>query len=104
MGGGDEGGGEGKETMMQLQRLVVCRLLAPGGQVGCVLGKGGKIVEKIRLESGAQIRVFGKEHLPLCAAPSDELIQVSFSFSIYSMSSFMLIHATNLRMLLFGRY
>ncbi|XP_020090507.1 KH domain-containing protein HEN4-like [Ananas comosus] len=79
MGGGDGGGGEGKEMMMQ--RLVVCRLLAPGGQVGCVLGKGGKIVEKIRLESGAQIRVFGKEHLPLCAAPSDELIQISGSFS-----------------------
>ncbi|XP_058068132.1 KH domain-containing protein HEN4 isoform X2 [Magnolia sinica] len=57
--------------------IVVCRLLAPSNQVGCVLGKGGKIVEKIREESGAQVRVLAKDQIPGCAAVGDELIQNS---------------------------
>ncbi|XP_072953582.1 KH domain-containing protein HEN4-like [Typha angustifolia] len=69
---------EAKEK--EVEGPVVCRLLAPGSQVGCVLGKGGKIVEKIRQESGAQIRVFGKDQVPPCAAPGDELIHISGSF------------------------
>ena len=60
-----------------IQGLVICRLLAPITQVGCVLGKGGKIVEKIRHESGAQIRVLSMEQVPACAAPGDELIHVN---------------------------
>ncbi|KAF5464636.1 hypothetical protein F2P56_014698 [Juglans regia] len=51
-----------------------CRLLAASSQVGCVLGRGGKIVEKIRHESGAQVRVLSKDHLPPCASAGDELI------------------------------
>ncbi|PHU01037.1 hypothetical protein BC332_30824 [Capsicum chinense] len=43
--------GEGRKDIN-----VVCRLLAPSYQVGCVLGRGGKVIEKIRLESGAQVR------------------------------------------------
>nr|XP_010927252.1 KH domain-containing protein HEN4 [Elaeis guineensis] len=76
-GGGGEGGGEEKE----IQGQVVCKLLAPSSQVGCILGKGGKIVEKIRQESGAQIRIFGKDQVPLCAVAGDELIHISGSFS-----------------------
>ena len=60
----------------EVKNLVACRLLAHGNQVGCVLGRGGKIVEKIRLESGAQVRVLPKDPLPACASPGDELIQV----------------------------
>ena len=56
--------------------VVCCRMLAPSNQVGCVLGRGGKIVEKIRQESGAQIRVLPKDQIPACASPGDELIQV----------------------------
>jgi poly(rC)-binding protein 3/4 len=37
------------------KKSVGCRLLAPSYQVGCVLGRGGKIIEKIRQESGAQV-------------------------------------------------
>lgn len=59
--------------------FVACRLLAATSQVGCVLGRGGKIVEKIRQESGAQVRVLPKDQIPVCAAPGDELIQVIFS-------------------------
>lgn len=57
------------------QGVVVCRLLAPSNQVGSVLGKGGKIIEKIRQETGAQVRVLPKDQLPACALPGDELIQ-----------------------------
>lgn len=68
---------EEKEKKVDLSNVAVCcRLLAPSNQVGCVLGRGGKIVEKIRHESGAQIRVFPKDHIPVCASPGDELIQV----------------------------
>lgn len=63
-----EGGGDA---------VACCRLLAAGSQVGCVLGRGGRIVEKIRQESGAQVRVFGcDDRIPCCASPGDELIQV----------------------------
>ncbi|KAF5464635.1 hypothetical protein F2P56_014697 [Juglans regia] len=58
-----------------------CRLLAASSQVGCVLGRGGKIVEKIRHESGAQVRVLSKDHLPPCASAGDELILISGNFS-----------------------
>lgn len=68
-----EGIGEDEE----IKGSVVCRLLVPNGQVGCVIGKGGKIVEKIKTESGAQIRILGHEQVPACAAAGDELIHVS---------------------------
>eukprot|EP00262_Sarcandra_glabra_P007535 TRINITY_DN20408_c0_g1_i1.p1 TRINITY_DN20408_c0_g1~~TRINITY_DN20408_c0_g1_i1.p1 ORF type:complete len:661 (+),score=100.99 TRINITY_DN20408_c0_g1_i1:135-2117(+) len=55
---------------------VSCRLLAPAGQVGSVMGKGGKVIEKIRKESGAKIRVLPGEQVPACASGSDELIQI----------------------------
>ncbi|XP_062194304.1 KH domain-containing protein HEN4-like isoform X2 [Phragmites australis] len=78
--GGDEAG-EGEDER-EVSGAVGCRMLAAGGQVGCVLGKGGKTVERMRQESGAQIRVFrNREQLPPCAAPGDELIHISGSFS-----------------------
>ncbi|CAN6218231.1 unnamed protein product [Urochloa humidicola] len=78
---GDEAMG-GEEEEREVTGAVGCRMLAAGGQVGCVLGKGGKTVERMRQESGAQIRVFrNREQLPPCAAPGDELIHISGSFS-----------------------
>lgn len=64
------------ERRENVRENVVCRLLAPSNQVGCVLGRGGKIVEKIRQESGARVRVLPRENIPSCATPGDELIQV----------------------------
>ena len=66
----NSGGGGGED--MGLGRTVCCRLLAGSNQVGCVLGRGGKIVEKIRQESGAQVRVLPRDH-----HHSHDLIQVS---------------------------
>lgn len=73
--GGNEAG-EGEEER-EVSGAVGCRMLAATWQVGCVLGKGGKTVERMRQESGAQIRVFrNREQLPPCAVPGDELIHV----------------------------
>lgn len=55
---------------------VTVRLLVPSDQIGCVIGKGGQIIQNIRNETHAQIKILGSEHLPPCALSSDELIQV----------------------------
>ncbi|KAI3452857.1 hypothetical protein Pfo_009520 [Paulownia fortunei] len=56
---------------------AVVRLLVPSDQIGCVIGKGGQIVQNIRNETHAQIRILGSEHLPPCALSSDGLIQIT---------------------------
>ncbi|XP_038700196.1 RNA-binding KH domain-containing protein RCF3 [Tripterygium wilfordii] len=56
---------------------VIARLLVPSDQIGCVIGKGGQIVQSIRNETGAQIRILKDDHLPPCALSSDELVQIS---------------------------
>ncbi|KAK3185186.1 hypothetical protein Dsin_032472 [Dipteronia sinensis] len=55
--------------------VVSCRLLAETNQVGSVIGKGGKVVEKIRKESGCKIRVL-TENLSACAGPNDEIVEI----------------------------
>ncbi|KAK7363066.1 hypothetical protein VNO77_05195 [Canavalia gladiata] len=56
-------------------RVVSCRLLANGSQIGAVIGKAGKVVEKIRIDTGCKIRVLN-DNLPASAAPSDEIIEI----------------------------
>ncbi|KAF3435099.1 hypothetical protein FNV43_RR22186 [Rhamnella rubrinervis] len=55
--------------------VVSCRLLADTAHIGSVIGKGGKVVEKIRKESGCKIRVL-TEKLPACAASTDEMVEL----------------------------
>lgn len=55
---------------------VTARLLVPNNMVGCLLGKGGDVIQKLRSETGASIRVLPEEHLPSCAMNTDELVQV----------------------------
>ncbi|TKY64669.1 KH domain-containing protein [Spatholobus suberectus] len=69
-----------EETKSCSNSAVSCKLLAPSYQVGCVLGRGGKIVEKIRQESGAHIRVLPKDQPPL-PPPGDEFIQITGNFT-----------------------
>ncbi|KAD6794816.1 hypothetical protein E3N88_05712 [Mikania micrantha] len=76
---GDENSGDGSCGIPS--GPVVCRLLAASYQIGSVLGRGGKIIEKIRQESGAQVRVLPKDQIPDCAFPGDELIQMVGKFS-----------------------
>ncbi|XP_074268647.1 RNA-binding KH domain-containing protein RCF3 [Silene latifolia] len=56
---------------------VIARFLVPNDQIGCIIGKGGQIVQTIRTETGAQIRILKDEHLPRCALSTDELLQIS---------------------------
>lgn len=56
---------------------VTARLLVPNNQIGCLLGKGGRVIEKMRNETGAQIRISSRDTLPGCASPTDELVQIS---------------------------
>ncbi|GAB4849951.1 hypothetical protein Ancab_029251 [Ancistrocladus abbreviatus] len=74
----EENGGE--NVNFQGLGHVICRLLVPSYQVGCVLGRGRKIKEKFRQESGVQFRVCPWDHIPACAWPGDELIQITGNF------------------------
>lgn len=55
---------------------VAAKLLVPSDQIGCIIGKGGVIVQSIRSDTGAQIRILKDDHLPRCSLSSDELVQV----------------------------
>lgn len=59
--------------------VVTARLLVPNNMVGCLLGKRGDVIQRLRSETGASIRVLPAEHLPSCAMGTDELVQVIFS-------------------------
>lgn len=65
-----------------LNRNIKTRLVVPNNQVGCLLGKGGKIIEQMREETKAQIRVLPRDQLPLCTLPSDEIVQVAGELSV----------------------
>lgn len=70
---------------------VTAKLLVPSDQIGCIIGKGGQIVQNIRSETGAVIRILKDEHLPPCALSSDELVQVFLFFflpALVSISNF----------------
>lgn len=56
---------------------VTARLLVPNNLVGCVIGKGGDVIQSLRSETGAVIRVLPPDLLPTCAMSSDELVQIS---------------------------
>ncbi|TYH33410.1 hypothetical protein ES332_D13G057400v1 [Gossypium tomentosum] len=55
--------------------MVSCRLLAEVKQAGGVIGKGGKVVEKIREETGTKIRVL-TDNLPACASLKEEIVEI----------------------------
>ncbi|KAM7516917.1 hypothetical protein LguiA_006500 [Lonicera macranthoides] len=59
------------------EKTVTARLLVPSYQIGCLLGKGGAIINEMRKLSGAYIRIVGKDQLPMCASENDELVQIN---------------------------
>ncbi|XVF86209.1 hypothetical protein PTKIN_Ptkin18bG0021800 [Pterospermum kingtungense] len=82
-----------KETEKESENLVVCcRMLLGFNQAGCLLGRGGRVLEKIGHENGTQIRVLTRDQIPPYAAPGDELLQITGHFSavkkaLFSISS-----------------
>lgn len=78
------------EDSMDTMQITV-RLLVPSDQIGCCIGKGGQIVQNIRTDTGAQIRIMKDNHMPACAVASDELVQVkrnTFVGVLFSRSCF----------------
>ncbi|KAG5067400.1 hypothetical protein AAZX31_04G215000 [Glycine max] len=68
----EEYGGRGGGRDRIATRLVVSRM-----HVGCLLGKGGKIIEQMRMETKTQIRILPRDHnLPRCVSMSEEIVQV----------------------------
>ncbi|KAL1215310.1 RNA-binding KH domain-containing protein RCF3 [Cardamine amara subsp. amara] len=59
------------------KQIVTVRMLVPSDQIGCLIGKGGHVIQNLRNETNAQIRVIN-ENLPLCALAlsHDELLQI----------------------------
>ncbi|KAG8381122.1 hypothetical protein BUALT_Bualt06G0089600 [Buddleja alternifolia] len=67
---GNRGGGGGGGRVVT--RLVVSRM-----HVGSLLGKGGKIIEQMRMETKTHIRVLPRDHtLPRCVSMAEEIVQV----------------------------
>ncbi|CAA7031184.1 unnamed protein product [Microthlaspi erraticum] len=72
----DDDDGEDDDVSERKQTVTV-RMLVPSDQIGCVIGKGGQVIQNLRVETNAQIRVI-KDHLPACALTlsHDELLQI----------------------------
>ncbi|XXG66859.1 hypothetical protein AAC387_Pa06g0342 [Persea americana] len=82
--GDDGGGGRDDEGEKYGRRAagggggrVATRLVVPRSNVGSLLGKGGKIIERMRVETNTQIRILPRDHnLPNCVSMSEEIVQV----------------------------
>lgn len=72
----EEESGTGDES------VVTARLLVPNNTVGCLLGKNGDVIKRLRSQTGASIRVLPADQLPVCALSTDELVQVMLSVLI----------------------
>ncbi|KAJ4875719.1 RNA-binding KH domain-containing protein [Raphanus sativus] len=56
---------------------VVTRLVVSKVNVGCLLGRGGKIIEQMRIETKTHIRILPREtNLPRCVSLADEIVQI----------------------------
>lgn len=67
----------GSDTEAGNGNVVTARLLVPNNMVGCLLGKKGDVIQRLRSETTANIRVLPADHLPICAMDTDELVQIS---------------------------
>ncbi|KAL3637810.1 hypothetical protein CASFOL_018258 [Castilleja foliolosa] len=61
--------GYGDETVVSARLLV--------SDVGCILGRKGDVIQRLRSETGANIRVLPLDHVAACAMSGDELVQIS---------------------------
>ncbi|XP_042462545.1 KH domain-containing protein HEN4-like [Zingiber officinale] len=67
---------------------VTARLLVPSDQIGSIIGKGGQIIQGIRSETGAQVRILKNDRLPACAISGDELLQINGEASVVKKALF----------------
>ena len=57
--------------------VVTTRLLVPSSRIGCLIGKGGAIINEMRSATRASIRILSEENLPKVASEDDEMVQVN---------------------------
>lgn len=62
--------------------LITTRLVVPNGQVGCLLGKGGKIIQQMREETKAHIRILPRDTTPTCVLSTDEILQITGDLNV----------------------
>ncbi|XP_076927448.1 KH domain-containing protein HEN4-like [Bidens hawaiensis] len=58
--------------------VVSCRLLVDKSVIGAVIGKKGKVIEKIRRDTGCKVRVLGEDKMTSssCALVTDEMVEI----------------------------
>ncbi|KAG8368594.1 hypothetical protein BUALT_Bualt15G0061700 [Buddleja alternifolia] len=58
--------------------MVSCMLLVCGDQSGAVIGRGGNVVEKIKMDTGTRIAVLSSEKISfdLLSSPTDEIVEI----------------------------
>jgi poly(rC)-binding protein 2/3/4 len=73
----DQDDGTDDDNDLGEKQTVTVRMLVPSDQIGCVIGKGGQVIQNLRNDTNAQIRVI-KDHLPACALTlsHDELLLI----------------------------
>ncbi|KAL4568896.1 hypothetical protein LXL04_024513 [Taraxacum kok-saghyz] len=52
-------------------------MLVPNNTIGCLLGKRGDVIQRLRKETHANIRILAPDQLPVCGLKTDELLQIS---------------------------
>lgn len=65
---------------------VSARVVVSSNQVGCLMGKGGVIIEEMRQATGASISIIKRDQVPKCASQDDEVVQVCFFFFFLALS------------------
>lgn len=73
--GDDAANGDGSE-LDKGEFEGLCRVLVRGNQVDYLMSQGGMMMQRIRDESGASVRIASTDQIPPCAFPGDVVIQV----------------------------
>lgn len=55
----------------------LCRVLVRGNQVDFLMSQGGVMMQRVRDDSGASVRIASTDQIPPCAFPGDVVIQVT---------------------------
>ncbi|CAN7131120.1 unnamed protein product [Brassica rapa subsp. narinosa] len=78
--GDDAANGDGSE-LDKGEFEGLCRVLVRGNQVDYLMSQGGMMMQRIRDESGASVRIASTDQIPPCAFPGDVVIQINGKFS-----------------------
>lgn len=80
---GDEAANaEGGSSELEKGELEgLCRVLVRGNQVDYLMSQGGMMMQRIRDDSGASVRIASTDQIPPCAFPGDVVIQVMMNDS-----------------------